>query len=58
MTQLEKEGMPLDNAVLSSRMPGHEEKVQDRKRELMQENKKRSRKERVKKKKNIGKQRY
>jgi len=55
---LEKEGKPLDNVGLSSRMPGHEEKAQDRKRELMQENKQWSRKDSTKKKRDIGKQRY
>jgi len=39
-------------------MPGHEEKAQDRKRELMQENKQWSRKDSTKKKRDIGKQRY
>lgn len=36
-------------------MPGHEEKAPDRKRSLMQENKKRIKKESAKMKKKIGK---
>lgn len=48
-----KKGCPfLDNAVLSSRIPGHEEKAQDRKTKIEVEKKS------IKKKKNIGKQRY
>lgn len=60
MVQFEKEGLSLDNAVLSSRMSGNEEKARDRKKgiDAAKQKKRGSRKYSAKEKGNIGKQRY